>query len=97
MLGDRIAIMARGSVRCIGSSLRLKQRFGAGYQLSLSHATTKGTTDKVELEKRQANTKDFVKAELGLEPSDETGAYTQACFITAWPSDSQVYNLPWPA
>lgn len=33
ILGDRIAIMARGSMRCIGSSIRLKQRFGAGYQV----------------------------------------------------------------
>lgn len=35
ILGDRIAIMARGSMRCIGSSIRLKQRFGAGYQVNL--------------------------------------------------------------
>jgi ABC-type multidrug transport system ATPase subunit len=33
VLGDRIAIMARGRLRCIGSSLRLKQRFGTGYQV----------------------------------------------------------------
>jgi hypothetical protein len=35
VLGDRIAIMARGRLRCIGSSLRLKQRFGTGYQVRL--------------------------------------------------------------
>ena len=33
MLGDRIAIMAKGHLRCLGSSLRLKQKFGAGYQV----------------------------------------------------------------
>ena len=33
ILGDRIAIMALGRLRCLGSSLRLKQRFGAGYQV----------------------------------------------------------------
>lgn len=32
VLADRIAIMARGSLRCIGSALHLKQKFGAGYQ-----------------------------------------------------------------
>jgi ABC-type multidrug transport system ATPase subunit len=32
ILGDRIAIMARGRLRALGSSLRLKQRFGSGYQ-----------------------------------------------------------------
>ena len=32
VLGDRIAIMARGRLRCIGSSIHLKHRFGSGYQ-----------------------------------------------------------------
>ena len=36
ILGDSIAIMARGKVRAFGSSIRLKNRFGSGYQLSLS-------------------------------------------------------------
>lgn len=35
ILGDRIAIMARGNLRCLGTSLRLKQKFGAGYQVQL--------------------------------------------------------------
>lgn len=38
--GDRIAIMALGRLRCIGSSLRLKQRFGTGYQVQ--QATGRG-------------------------------------------------------
>lgn len=33
ILGDRIAIMAKGKLRCIGTSLRLKQKFGSGYQV----------------------------------------------------------------
>jgi ABC-type multidrug transport system ATPase subunit len=36
ILGDTIAIMARGRVRAYGSSLRLKQRFGSGYQLAVA-------------------------------------------------------------
>ena len=32
VLADRIAIMARGCLRCIGSSIHLKHRFGSGYQ-----------------------------------------------------------------
>jgi ATP-binding cassette subfamily A (ABC1) protein 1 len=42
MLGDRIAIMAHGKVRCCGSSMFLKQRFGVGYSLQCvkSAATT---------------------------------------------------------
>lgn len=35
ILGDRVAIMALGRLRGIGSSLRLKQRFGAGFQVRL--------------------------------------------------------------
>lgn len=33
VLGDRIAIMANGSVKCFGSSFFLKKRFGTGYHL----------------------------------------------------------------
>jgi ATP-binding cassette subfamily A (ABC1) protein 3 len=35
ILGDRIAIMSEGELRCCGSSLFLKNRFGAGYNLTL--------------------------------------------------------------
>jgi ATP-binding cassette, subfamily A (ABC1), member 12 len=34
IIGDRIAIMASGSVRCAGSPLFLKQKFGLGYILT---------------------------------------------------------------
>jgi ABC-type multidrug transport system ATPase subunit len=35
-LGDRIVIMSEGTLRCSGSSLYLKNRFGAGYVLALA-------------------------------------------------------------
>ena len=35
-LGDKVAILSRGSLRAVGSSLFLKRRFGAGYQVTLS-------------------------------------------------------------
>eukprot|EP00048_Salpingoeca_helianthica_P013325 m.199375 g.199375 ORF g.199375 m.199375 type:complete len:1762 (-) comp15490_c4_seq21:19-5304(-) len=35
LLGDRIAIMADGVVRCLGTSLFLKGRYGVGYHLTL--------------------------------------------------------------
>ena len=35
VLGDRVAIMATGEVRCCGSSFFLKQKYGAGYYLVL--------------------------------------------------------------
>eukprot|EP00794_Sanderia_malayensis_P017572 gene17572-19324_t len=39
-LGDRIAIMANGTLRCCGSSLFLKKRFGVGYHLNLVKSQT---------------------------------------------------------
>jgi ABC-type multidrug transport system ATPase subunit len=35
LLGDRIAIMADGRLRCCGSSLYLKQKYGVGYNLTI--------------------------------------------------------------
>ncbi|XP_069859783.1 ATP-binding cassette sub-family A member 17-like isoform X1 [Dipodomys merriami] len=35
LLGDRIAIMADGELQCCGSSLFLKQKYGAGYYMTL--------------------------------------------------------------
>jgi len=36
VLGDRIAIMAHGKVRCVGNSLHLKKRFGDGYRINIA-------------------------------------------------------------
>ena len=36
ILGDRIGIMAKGRLRCLGNSVRLKSRFGEGYKVSVS-------------------------------------------------------------
>lgn len=35
ILSDRVAIMARGALRCFGTSLRLKQRYGAGFAVKV--------------------------------------------------------------
>ncbi|KAJ3337626.1 ATP-binding cassette sub- A member 1 [Gonapodya sp. JEL0774] len=41
VLGDRIGIMAHARIRALGSSLRLKSKFGAGYRISVvTDATT---------------------------------------------------------
>lgn len=36
ILGDRIGIMAKGRLRCIGTSIRLKSRFGTGFIANIS-------------------------------------------------------------
>jgi hypothetical protein len=40
ILGDRIAIMSGGQLRCLGSSLYLKKAYGVGYQLTIAKAST---------------------------------------------------------
>ena len=39
ILGDRVSIIAKGVMRCIGTSIRLKQRFGAGFTVSIAPQT----------------------------------------------------------
>jgi ABC-type multidrug transport system ATPase subunit len=39
ILGDKVAIMAKGNLRCLNTTLRLKQKFGAGYQARSAVAT----------------------------------------------------------
>ncbi|KAL6530473.1 Phospholipid-transporting ATPase abca1 [Orobanche minor] len=43
-LGDRIAIMANGSLKCCGSSFFLKQQYGVGYTLTLVKTTPTAST-----------------------------------------------------
>ncbi|TYJ98618.1 ABC transporter A family member 2 [Cucumis melo var. makuwa] len=42
ILSDRIGIMAKGRLRCIGTSIRLKSKFGAGFVANVSFADRKG-------------------------------------------------------
>ena len=37
-LGDRIAIMAAGKLKCAGSPLFLKRKFGVGYSMTFTKA-----------------------------------------------------------
>jgi len=41
ILGDKIAIMAHGWMKVVGTSLRLKQRFGAGYRITVGTSEDK--------------------------------------------------------
>lgn len=40
ILGDRIGIMAKGKMTCLGSSIFLKNKFGTGYNLSIVKHTS---------------------------------------------------------
>jgi ABC-type multidrug transport system ATPase subunit len=66
VLGDRIAIMAEGRLRCVGSPFFLKKHYGVGYQLTIEkdHEFT-GQASAKEMEeldgKLMATVKDNVK------------------------------------
>ena len=40
ILGDRIGIMTAGKMTCLGSSMFLKSRFGAGYVMTVVKSNT---------------------------------------------------------
>jgi ATP-binding cassette subfamily A (ABC1) protein 3 len=47
ILSDRIAIMAEGSLRCVGSPLFLKARLGCGYRLTVSKVVGEFASEKL--------------------------------------------------
>uniref|UniRef100_A0A8D3E109 ABC transporter domain-containing protein n=1 Tax=Scophthalmus maximus TaxID=52904 RepID=A0A8D3E109_SCOMX len=51
ILGDRIAIISHGKMRCCGSSLFLKKRFGSGYYLTL----VRDGTEKMAAQRNGSN------------------------------------------
>lgn len=48
VLGDKIAIMAHGKLRAIGSSIRLKSKFGAGYRISVVTDSDKDNMERAK-------------------------------------------------
>ena len=82
-LADMVAIIAKGRLRCFGSSLRLKSKFGAGYRIaasvvptmSASQAELAGLTE-FELQQRRAALKQFVQSRLGNLPYEDGRVYT---------------------
>eukprot|EP00475_Leptophrys_vorax_P029658 TRINITY_DN4376_c0_g2_i5.p1 TRINITY_DN4376_c0_g2~~TRINITY_DN4376_c0_g2_i5.p1 ORF type:complete len:983 (+),score=58.52 TRINITY_DN4376_c0_g2_i5:142-3090(+) len=87
ILGDRIAIMARGRLRCIGTSIHLKNRFGAGFVVTVGVQSSTGLSvpSALDLQAEQqmksaaaekaAAVKAFFRERLGVEPSDENKGY----------------------
>jgi ATP-binding cassette, subfamily A (ABC1), member 3 len=45
ILGDRIGIMAKGKMTCLGSSIFLKNKFGTGYNLNILKSDSKKNTE----------------------------------------------------
>ncbi|TKC51481.1 hypothetical protein EI555_020019, partial [Monodon monoceros] len=69
LLGDRIAIMAKGELQCCGSSLFLKQKYGAGYHMTLvkePHCNPEGISRLVHHHVPNATLESSAGAELSF-------------------------------
>ncbi|KAJ1541238.1 hypothetical protein HK096_010352, partial [Nowakowskiella sp. JEL0078] len=65
VLGDRIGIMAHGRLRALGNSITLKNKFGAGYRVSI-------ITDPSRMEETKSTVQTYIpEAEL---EDDSAGA-----------------------
>ncbi|TXG50443.1 hypothetical protein EZV62_022967 [Acer yangbiense] len=80
ILSDRIGIMAKGRLRCIGNSIRLKSRFGTGFVANVSFTgnnngrSTPANREAVATPNHDA-VKDFFKSRLNIVPKEENKAF----------------------
>ncbi|KAL6175531.1 hypothetical protein ACLB2K_052170 [Fragaria x ananassa] len=68
ILSDRIGIMAKGKLRCIRTSIRLKSRFGSGF---IANVSFRGSSDPQNHE----SVKHFFKQQLDVIHKNETNSY----------------------
>ncbi|XP_028787946.1 ABC transporter A family member 2-like isoform X1 [Neltuma alba] len=68
ILSDRIGIMAKGRLRCIGTSVRLKSRFGTGFIANIRFHDATST-------RNHETVKQFFKNKLDVVPKEENSAY----------------------
>ncbi|GMJ15142.1 A. THALIANA ABC2 HOMOLOG 1, ABC2 homolog 1, ATP-binding cassette A2 [Hibiscus trionum] len=80
VLSDRIGIMVKGRLSCLGTSIRLKSRFGTGFIANVSftgsnneHSPSDG--DAVGTTYCQKSVKQFFKNHLDVEPKEENRNY----------------------
>lgn len=78
ILSDRIGIMAKGKLRCIGTSIRLKSRFGTGFITNISfgsnndHSPSNGDTVSA---RHHEPVKQFFKNHLDVVPKEENNNF----------------------
>ncbi|XP_042499405.1 ABC transporter A family member 2-like [Macadamia integrifolia] len=73
ILSDRIAIMAKGRLRCIGTSIRLKSRFGTGFIATVTFLNG-DEVKKTETHHHRA-VKDFFQHHLNVVPKEENKTF----------------------
>ncbi|GAV76931.1 ABC_tran domain-containing protein/ABC2_membrane_3 domain-containing protein [Cephalotus follicularis] len=81
ILGDRIGIMAKGRLRCIGNSIRLKSRFGTGFVANVSFSGINNIQspahgDAVVTTQHHEAVKQFFKKHLDVQPKEEKAFLT---------------------
>ncbi|XP_068671756.1 phospholipid-transporting ATPase ABCA3-like [Montipora foliosa] len=79
ILGDRIAIMAEGNIKCCGSSLFLKSKYGVGYHMVTVKEPTCDVSKVISVVKNHVPTAQ-VESNIGAElsfilPSEATGKF----------------------
>ncbi|XP_052174572.1 ABC transporter A family member 2 isoform X2 [Diospyros lotus] len=78
ILSDRIGIMAKGRLRCIGTSIRLKSRFGTGFIANISFS---GGVNGTPVRGEEVTTmhheavKQFFKSHLDVVPKEENKSF----------------------
>ncbi|KAK8703148.1 hypothetical protein V6N13_021477 [Hibiscus sabdariffa] len=81
VLSDRIGIMVKGRLSCLGTSIRLKSRFGTGFIANVSFFTGSNNEhgpsdgDAVGTTYHQKSVKQFFKNHLDVEPKEENQTY----------------------
>lgn len=53
-LSSRIGIMAQGRLKCIGSSVHLKNKFGSGYTITVNRIPQSATASQAEAEEEHS-------------------------------------------
>jgi ATP-binding cassette subfamily A (ABC1) protein 3 len=59
-LGDRIAIMSKGKLKCCGSPLYLKSKFGAGYNLTIAIKKINDNTQQIDTNEKDLTSKKLI-------------------------------------
>ncbi|XP_075519486.1 LOW QUALITY PROTEIN: ABC transporter A family member 2-like [Primulina tabacum] len=78
ILSDRIGIMAKGRLRCIGTSIRLKSRFGTGFIANVSFSVDvygAPNRDTVSTTPQHTAVKQFFESRLGVLPNEENKSF----------------------
>ncbi|KAB2055398.1 hypothetical protein E1A91_A11G036400v1 [Gossypium mustelinum] len=77
VLSDRIGIMVKGRLSCLGTSIRLKSRFGTGFIANVSftgnnNGLSPPNGDAADTTHQRESVKHFFKKHLDVEPKEET-------------------------